>query len=116
MHSTLSPAELLELFVLQQQQWTMVSLGKIQNPMTGELSRDLEQARFSIDLLAMLEEKTKGNLSDREARLLAQVLTNLRLNFVEESARPVVRGEGEPDSAPAGPAQPGTLDTSGDTT
>jgi hypothetical protein len=79
--------ELFRLFVMQQQQLVMMFLGKLVNPQTNEIARDLDSARFSIDLLGMLEAKTKGNLSSDEERLLGQVLTTARLNFVEEAAR-----------------------------
>ncbi len=51
MARTLTASELFEMFVLQQQQWTMIQLGKMVNPMTCEVARDLEAARMSIDLL-----------------------------------------------------------------
>lgn len=89
MAQTIGPDEMFELFVLQQQQWTMVSLGKLVSPLSGETARDLDTARFSIDLLGMLQQKTRGNLSPNEERLLDSVLTNLRLNFIEESGRQV---------------------------
>ena len=66
----------------------MQQMGKIINPLTGKVERNLEQARFSIDTLAMLKEKTKGNLSADLERLLDSTLLNLRMNFVDESARP----------------------------
>lgn len=103
MARTLTASELFEMFVLQQQQWTMIQLGKMVNPMTGEVARDLEAARMSIDLLGMLQEKTRGNLDSGEERLITSVLTTLRLNFVEESARgtatPAEGGTSDPDSA-----------------
>ncbi len=65
-------------------QSAMMHLGKIMNPATGKLERDLVQAKFTIDILGMLEEKTKGNLTKDEADLLRTTLANLRLNYVEE--------------------------------
>ena len=62
-------------------------MGKIQDPGTGQAMRDLNLARTAIDWLEMLEEKTAGNLTDDEVRLLRQVLTTLRLNYVDESER-----------------------------
>ncbi|MFN8547973.1 MAG: DUF1844 domain-containing protein [Candidatus Eisenbacteria bacterium] len=106
----ITTSELFEMFVLQQQQWTMIQLGKMVNPITGEASRDLDAARMSIDLLGMLQEKTKGNLDSGEERLLSSVLTTLRLNYVEEAARPAPTGgqaegaEGAADGA-AGAAE-----------
>lgn len=63
-------------------------LGKIQDPASGETMRDLNAARTAIDWLEMLEQKTAGNLTDEETRLLRQVLTTLRLNYVDESGDP----------------------------
>ncbi|RKY65501.1 MAG: DUF1844 domain-containing protein [Candidatus Latescibacterota bacterium] len=62
----------------------MQQMGKLINPVTGKIERDLEQARFSIDILGMLQEKTKGNLTDEERRFLDHVLFELRLNYVDE--------------------------------
>jgi len=76
--------ELFRFFVVQNQMTAMIYLGKMVHPATGEIERNLEGARLSIDLLGMLEEKTRGNLTPDEAKLLEQVLTNLRLNFVDE--------------------------------
>jgi hypothetical protein len=63
----------------------MQQMGKIMNPITGEVEKNLEQARFSIDTLAMLRGKTRGNLSSDLERLLDSTLLQLRMNFVEES-------------------------------
>jgi hypothetical protein len=72
------------------------------HPGTNEITRDLDAARFSIDLLGMLETKTRGNLSPDEERLLAQVLTTLRLNFVEEAARKPAPSTEKPASGSTG--------------
>ncbi len=104
MTRTPSHDELFKIFVLQQQQWAMVALGKMVHPLTGQNERDLESARFAIDLLGMMVEKTKGNLSTDEDRLITQVLTNLRLNFVEEAAKPPSATESG-ESAAAAPAE-----------
>jgi hypothetical protein len=67
---------------LQMSAW--IALGKIVSPMTQKIERDLEQAKETIDLLGMLEEKTRGNLHADEARLLERLLYELRLNYVDE--------------------------------
>ncbi|MDD5067222.1 MAG: DUF1844 domain-containing protein [bacterium] len=59
-------------------------LGKIPNPQTGKVEKDMIQVQEIIDLLAILEEKTKGNLSKEEENILKATLSNLRLNYVEE--------------------------------
>jgi len=63
-------------------------MGKVTNPMTGKLERNLELAKNSIDILGMLEEKTKGNLAEPETKFLQQILAQLRMNYVEESNKP----------------------------
>ena len=65
----------------------MAQLGKMANPVTGKVERDLEQAQSSIAMLEMLKKKTEGNLDRDEATVLDTVLTNLRLNFVEEAKK-----------------------------
>ena len=54
------------------------------NPMTGEVEKNLEGARINIDLLEMLQVKTAGNISDQESSMLTELLTNLRLNYLDE--------------------------------
>jgi hypothetical protein len=63
-------------------------LGKIASPLTGKVDRNMELAKNSIDILGMLEAKTRGNLGEDEERLLRQILTQLRLNYVEELKKP----------------------------
>ncbi len=63
----------------------MIGLGKVINPATGKTGKNLEMARFMIDLLEMIEHKTQGNLNADETRTMRATLTDLRLMFVEES-------------------------------
>lgn len=74
--------------VIMFQSAAMQQMGKVMNPITKEIERDLEQAQWSIDLLTMLQEKTKGNLSDEENRFLDHVLFELRMNYVDEANKP----------------------------
>lgn len=60
-------------------------MGKTISPFSGKVERNLELAKNSIDILGMLESKTKGNLNDDERIFLQHVLTQLRMNYVEES-------------------------------
>ena len=66
----------------------MALLGKLANPMTGKIERDLTAAKAWIDLLGELEEKTEGRLSDDERRMLAHVLSELRMNYLDEMSKP----------------------------
>jgi hypothetical protein len=72
-------------FVLSLGSSALVHLGEIQHPETAEAKENLALARQTIDLLAMLQEKTKGNLTEPEARFLSDLLADLRLKFVEKS-------------------------------
>lgn len=78
-----------------------ISMGKIANPVTGKVEKDLEAARGSIDLLDTLKVKTKGNVSPEEERVLVNCLSTLQLNFVEESGRREDAPSGE-ETKPAG--------------
>ncbi|HNQ61106.1 MAG TPA: DUF1844 domain-containing protein [Bacteroidia bacterium] len=69
----------------------MVAMGKLKNPATDKIERDLDQAKQSIDILEMLKEKTKGNLSTEISSLLDKFLTELRLNFIDERNKDQVK-------------------------
>ncbi|HEY6329618.1 MAG TPA: DUF1844 domain-containing protein [Blastocatellia bacterium] len=60
----------------------VMHLGLIENPGGGEVTIDLEAARHMIDLLGMLQNKTKGNLTPDESLLIDNVLADLRMQFV----------------------------------
>jgi len=65
----------------------MAHLGKLPNPVSGKIEKNLEVAHETIETLRMIERKTKGNLSREEENMLKSFLTNLQLNYVEESSR-----------------------------
>ncbi len=103
-------------FVMMQAQNAALFLGQIPNPQTGQGEVNLEVARMFIDQLAMIQEKTRGNLSSEEAAVLRNTLSNLQMAFVEVSqsvggrspaAAPAQRAEApEPESAPSTPEAP----------
>ena len=64
---------------------TLVHLGKMSNPMTGQTSIDLVNAKYSIDILGILQEKTNGNLNEEEDEYLANLLRDLRMEYVAVS-------------------------------
>lgn len=74
-------------FILGLASTALIHLGEAPNPETGRVERQLTLARQSLDLLSMLHEKTRGNLSDEESRLFTNILTDLRLRYVEASKR-----------------------------
>jgi hypothetical protein len=59
-----------------------IALGTVPNPATDKTEEDLTQAKFLIDTLAMLKEKTKGNLTPEEANLLESLLYELRMQYI----------------------------------
>lgn len=72
-------------------------LGKLVNPITGKMERDLRQARTTIDMLEMIRERTSGNLTGDEERLLDSILMELQMNYVDELARGEDECSEEPD-------------------
>jgi hypothetical protein len=70
------------------QMQTMMHLGKIKNPVTDKIETDLQAAQATIDLIEMLSDKTKDNLAEDEKRFLESALSDLKLNYVEESSKP----------------------------
>jgi hypothetical protein len=60
-----------------------VSLGKITDPVSGEIKKDLRSAKFSIDTMIMLREKTAGRLDDDENKLLNALINDLQANYAE---------------------------------
>ena len=61
-----------------------IALGKIKNPMTEKSRVNIEQASFYIDLLDMMQEKMKGNLTDYEEQMLINTVSELKLNLIDE--------------------------------
>jgi len=72
-------------FVMMHAQNAALFLGHIPNPQTGKGEVNLELAKMFIDQLAMIQDKTRGNLSSEEATVLRNALSNLQMAFVEVS-------------------------------
>jgi hypothetical protein len=89
-------------FVMMQAQNAALFLGQIPNPQTGKGEVNLELAKMFIDQLAMIQEKTRGNLTNEETAVLRNTLSNLQMAFVEVS-RQVHEGTTESDTAPESP-------------
>ena len=76
--------------VMMFQGMALQNLGKVMNPVSNKIERNLEQAKNMIDILGMLDVKTKGNLNDNEYKLLEHALFELRMNYVDE----IKKGDG----------------------
>jgi len=72
-------------FVLSLNSEALLHLGMIGNPTTGKQEKNLPLAKYTIDTLGMLEEKTRGNLTDDEAAMLKNILYDLRMIYVRET-------------------------------
>ena len=60
-----------------------ISLGKIKNPVTNKIDVNLVQAEYYLDVLSMLQKKTKNNLTEYEEQMLINIVSELRMNFIE---------------------------------
>ena len=76
------PPASFEMLVTTLATEAMIGLGQIPHPMTGKIHADAAQARYAIDMLEMLSEKTKGNLTPGEERGMRDLLHQLRMAFV----------------------------------
>ncbi|MBN2072218.1 MAG: DUF1844 domain-containing protein [Candidatus Krumholzibacteriota bacterium] len=76
--------QLLAMF----QALALQQLGKLMNPISGKVERDLQQAKITIDMIGMIQKKTEGNLKDSEKKMIENILLDLRMNYVDESNRP----------------------------
>lgn len=99
-------------FVMMHAQNAALFLGQIPNPKTGEGEVNLELAKMFIDQLAMIQEKTKGNLTSEESTVLRNAISNLQMVYVEVSqhiaksgAQPKAPAE-DPASAASAPETP----------
>jgi Domain of unknown function (DUF1844) len=74
-------------FVLSLGSSALLHLGEIENPNDGVSQKDLPLAKHTIDILAMLADKTKGNLTTAEEKLIESLLYDLRLRYVEATKK-----------------------------
>lgn len=72
-------------YVMSMGYQAMIFMGEIPHPMTGKEEKNIQQAKFLIDTMAMLKDKTKGNLNPQEDQFLAGTLYELQMKFVEVS-------------------------------
>lgn len=82
-HSPLPKVD-LGTFILSLSSSVLVHLGEVPEPESGSVQENLDLAKHTIDILNMLEEKTRGNLTSDEERLLKDVLFELRLKYVQK--------------------------------
>ena len=76
--------------VISFSQAAIVGMGKISNPMTGKIEKNMDIAKVNIEMLAMLKEKTKGNITKEEADMISDTLASLQLTYADEKSKPHV--------------------------
>ena len=74
-------------FILSLSSSALLHLGEIADPQSGEKKKDLTLAKQSIDIIAILKDKTEGNLTEEEQKLLGHLLYDLRMRFVKASEK-----------------------------
>lgn len=77
------PPASLETLIYMLATSAIVNLGLVPNPVDQKTERNIKAAQHSIDLLNLLKEKTRGNLSPQEEKLLEEVLYDLRMKFIK---------------------------------
>ena len=92
-------------FVMMHAQNAALFLGQIPNPKTGEAEINLDLARMFIDQLEMIQEKTRGNLTNEEAMVLRNAVSTLQMAYVELAGE---AGRGQPETARRGEGAPQT--------
>ena len=75
------PVASLEMLLMTHHTQAVMALGMMPDPMTGETSANKDAAKFHIDMLSIIEEKTKGNLTSEESEALSSILHQLRMAF-----------------------------------
>ena len=65
----------------------LLHIGEIADPQTGEMKKDLPLAKHSIDIIAMLKDKTRGNLNEEEQKFLDTILADLRIRYVKAAKK-----------------------------
>lgn len=79
--------------------WGWQAMGKVPNPATGKMEKNLELCKQIIEIMEMFREKTKGNLNGDEEKLLTGIIAELQLNYVDELKKPPVEEKKEEDKA-----------------
>ncbi|OGF44285.1 MAG: hypothetical protein A2452_05685 [Candidatus Firestonebacteria bacterium RIFOXYC2_FULL_39_67] len=97
MEEKMNEQEVFKLMFMQLiytlQNAAVMQLGKIMNPMTNKIEKNLQQANGTIEMLRMLKAKTVNNLGKEEQEMMDQVILTLQLNYADEVEREKKTGE-----------------------
>lgn len=78
---------LFQHLVVMFQTLALQQMGKLVSPITGKVERDLHQAKITVDMLGMIQNRTEGNLDENEKKILDTVMMELQMNYIDETAR-----------------------------
>ena len=78
---------LFQHLVVMFQTLALQQMGKLTSPITGKVERDLHQAKITVDMLGMIQNRTEGNLEENEKKILDTVMMELQMNYIDETAR-----------------------------
>ena len=73
-----------KVFISSLSMQAMIAIGKLENPITKKMEKNMDQARYLIDTLGIIKEKTKGNLAEDEQIILDESLFNLRMMYIDD--------------------------------
>ncbi|MFC2061438.1 DUF1844 domain-containing protein [Elusimicrobiota bacterium] len=103
MNDKVNPEEQIDIsffnIVISLSQAALVGMGKISNPQNGNIEKHMELARINIDILQMLKDKTKGNLTKKETEVITDTLTNLHLTFADEAKKDAAENKAKSEEA-----------------
>jgi hypothetical protein len=91
------PEPSIQVFTAGLYTQTLIALGELEHPATGERTQNLTEAQYLIDTIAMLQQKMAGNLEPDEQTYVQNVLTDLRMRFVSRRSQPA--GEADAETA-----------------
>ncbi|HCW75582.1 MAG TPA: DUF1844 domain-containing protein [Candidatus Marinimicrobia bacterium] len=83
-----SKDDLFMLLVNQLTSSAWIQLGKLPDPMSGKVERNMEAASLTIDIIDAMADKSKGNLEKESEKFLASTLSQLKLNYLDELKKP----------------------------
>ncbi len=79
------PEASFNLFISSLATQTLINLGEMKSPFNKKKELDLDQAKFTLDILQIIKDKTEGNLADDETKYLDTLLYDLRMRYIEKS-------------------------------
>ena len=87
LESQLTEEQLFYSLIASLEHSVWVSLGKVKNPVTDKIERNLYAASMNIDMIDMLYKRMEGNLNEQEDAYIGRILSELKMNYVDEKKK-----------------------------